>query len=76
MGRQRPYPDPHRIAMLTPALNQRTMQAPLHAPPPRSISDPAARTAAIHQLSHLPWGHPNAVELRRLFRAVGEGRRQ
>lgn len=41
-------------------------------PPPASIADPAARAAAIGQLSHLPWGHPNAVELRRLFRQEAE----
>lgn len=61
--------------MLISVLNQRTtMQASVHAPPPASICDPLARSAAISQLSHLPWGHPNAVELRRLFRAAGEDR--
>jgi len=61
--------------MLISVPNQRTtMQTSVHAPPPRGISDPSARSAAISQLSHLPWGHPNAVELRRLFRAAEEDR--
>jgi hypothetical protein len=60
--------------MLIPAFNQRTMQAPSLAPLPATITDPTARSAAIAQLSHLPWGHPHAVELRRLFRLAGEGR--
>jgi hypothetical protein len=42
------------------------------APPvPASLADPGARAAAVRQLSHLPWGHPHAVELRRLFRGEG-----
>lgn len=40
-------------------------------PPPATLEEPAARAAAIAQLSHLPWGHPNALELRRLFRLLG-----
>lgn len=42
------------------------------APPvPASLADPGGRAAAVRQLSHLPWGHPHAVELRRLFRGEG-----
>lgn len=39
------------------------------APPlQQSLADPVARAAAIAQLCSLPWEHPNAVQLRRLFR--------
>ena len=57
--------------MLIATLNQRTMKGLCSAalvPLPQALSDPAARAAAISQLCHLPWGHPHAVELRRLFR--------
>lgn len=51
--------------------------APCAPPPPRPDPRPAPRprlapdlalAAATLQRSALPWGHPSAVELRRLFR--------
>jgi len=63
--------------MLIQTFNQRTMKglscaAPL--PPPEPLRDPAAQQAALRQLCLLPWGHPHAIELRRLFREQ-EGQR-
>jgi hypothetical protein len=63
--------------MLIPVFNQRTM-TPTAPPPPRPEPRPAPRpkvmpdAAAMLQRSVLPWGHPNAVELRRLFRKAAE----
>lgn len=57
------------------AEQTRTAQRAGGATAPQTLLEPSARAAAIQQLSHLPWGHPNALELRRLFRLLGEGQR-
>jgi hypothetical protein len=46
----------------------RTTLAAAGATAPLTLLEPSARAAAIAQLWHLPWDHPKAVELRRLFR--------